>query len=398
MKKLITFSSFFALLVLFLAGCQNSSNITSPDDILNKPPAPPPIVWYSCDPTALSSGGTVTVDLVAGQHNPVGTATFTFNLSGDLEISYTLDGGVGTISEVHIDFATTLNNDAANGGFHANSQGSPQPGHFDINTTASGSTWSTTVSKADLLTYLNLDSGAEVPDHFYIAAHGVVNYGLVPGSAGTCPTLPNGKWRWLESVPGTNYYVENAKLYELPDPTSTLLYTFNGWCVDRPNGAQGGQFVQVDFLCSTEDISCYVDNPLNIGAVNWVLNNKVVSNPPYAPYRTVQVVIWKLLDNSSEPFSAYDTLQVNALYAAALLHNNFVPSCGDIIGVLMYQEGVNYCENQTGMQVFLIEQPVECVSGGSDTMWGFNFDNGAPVDGQSCRFVDQGNWARYFQF
>ena len=395
MRKLITFSSFFALLVLFLAGCQNSSNITSPENNLDKKPTPPPVYVYDCDPTALKVDGTVTVDLVAGQFNPVGTATFTLHADGKLDISYTLDSGVGSMSEIHVDFATTRNNDAANGGFHANSQGSPQPGHFDINTTASGSSWNTTVSKADLLSYLNLAPGSVIPD-FYIAAHGVVNY----EGAGTCPTLPNGKWRWLTSVPGTNYYVENAKLYEQPDQSSSLLYTLNGWCVDRENGAKGGQFVQVDFHCSTDQqgLGCFVDLPDNMGAANWVLNHKVVSGVGYAPYRTVQVVLWKLLDTSTEAFSKYDTSQVNALYAEALLHKGFVPQCGDIIGVIMYEEGVDYCSGQSGMQAFLIERPVECGSGGSDTMWGFNFDDGAPVSGESCRFVDPGNWARYFQF
>ena len=244
MKKLITVSSFFALLVLFLAGCQNSSDIVSPDTNLDKPPVPP-VVTYDCTITPSSVDDTATVDLVAGQHNPVGTATFIWTGS-ELKIYYDLNGGVGTISEIHIDFADTLTNDAANGGFHANSQGSPQPGHFDINTTTSGSSWSTTVSKADLLNYLNLPSDSDVPDHFYIAAHGVVNYEST-GGAGICPTLPDGKWRWLQSVPGTNYYVENAKLYEQPDQNSTLLYTLNGWCVDRENGAKGGEFVQVGF-------------------------------------------------------------------------------------------------------------------------------------------------------
>ena len=233
MKKLLMFSSFFALFVLFLAGCQSSSDITSPDSTLDKPPA---LYTFDCDPTAISAGGTATVDLVAGQFNPVGTATFHFN-GDNLEISYDLNTGVGTISEVHIDFATTRNNDAAHGGFHANSQGSPQPGQFDINTTTSDTVWETTVSKTALLNYLNLDPAGELPEHFYIAAHGVVNYTLT-GGAGTCPTLPDGKWRWLEFVPGTNYYVENAKLYELPDQSSTLLYTLNGWCVDRENGAK----------------------------------------------------------------------------------------------------------------------------------------------------------------
>ncbi len=128
--------------------------------------------------------------------------------------------------------------------------------------------------------------------------------------------------------------------------TLRLVYTLNGWCVDRENGAKPRQLVKVDFLCSTDNIDCYVDYPENIGAVNWVLNNKVVSNLPYAPYRTVQVVIWKLLDSSSDPFAAYDTLQVNTLYNEALTHNSFVPGCGDVIGVLMYEDGIDYCSGE----------------------------------------------------
>ena len=394
MKKLISLSFFFAVLGLLFVGCQSNENITSPTDELNKP-TPPPVYVYNCDPTALSSGGTVTVDLVAGQHNVVGSATFTLTGAGNLEIAYNLNGGVGTITEVHIDFATALNNDAANGGFHANSQGSPQPGHFDINTTSGASSWSTTVLKADLLNYLNLPAGSDVPDHFYIAAHGVVSY-ATSGGEGVCPTLPNGKYRYLKSVPGANYYAENMKLFNDALGTDLYMDNLNGWCVDRQNGAMGGKYVQVDFLCSTDDISglCLVDKPDNIGAVNWLLNNKNYGGTSTA--RDIQVTIWLLLDNNVDPFNAYDTARVDYLYNEAIKHLDFVPGCGDVIGVYMFETGKDYCD-ESGMQVFLVEQTVECGSGGSDTMWGFNYDNG-PVEGESCLFVDPGNWARYFQF
>ena len=62
---------------------------------------------------------------------------------------------------------------------------------------------------------------------------------------------------------------------------------------------------------------------------------------------------------------------------------------------------LDYCESgkNIGMQVFIVEQTVECGGGGSDTMWGFNIDEeGDPIPLESCLFVDPGNWARYFQF
>ncbi len=74
--------------------------------------------------------------------------------------------------------------------------------------------------------YLNAGS---VPDHFYIAAHGVVNYNSTGGS-GTCPTLQDGLYRYLKSVPGVNYYGENMRLYDQADTNSTLSIYFK-WLV-----------------------------------------------------------------------------------------------------------------------------------------------------------------------
>ncbi len=393
MKKLFTLISFLILYSLIFIGCQNTENITSPVSELDKnAAASSSVLTFGCDPSPIDG----TVELVAGQHNVVGHATFT-KIGDDLKIDYVLDAdeiaGGALITEVHIDFAKVLTNDSNAGGFHANKSGNPQPGLFDINAglTPGQTSWSLTVLKADLLKYLNLPANGTVPANFYIAAHGVVKW----GGESICPTLPNGLFRYLAEVPGNNYYVENAKLFNDAAGTTLLYDNLNGWCVNRKNGARPGLYVPVNFLCSTADISglCLVDHPENIGAVNWVLNNKVVSST-YAPYRTVQVVIWKLLDNNIEPFNPYDTLQVNALYNEALKHTSFVPGCGQIIGVFMYEAGKDYC-TQSAMQTMLIERTVAC--GGSETIWGFDYDNG-PVTGLSCRFVEQGNWARYFKF
>ncbi|MFZ2322566.1 MAG: hypothetical protein WAV89_02595 [Ignavibacteriaceae bacterium] len=392
MRKLITLSFFFAFLGLLFVGCQSAEDLTSPTADLEKPAS---VYTFNCNPTKIMDE---TVDLVAGQHNPVGTATFHLN-GGNLEISYNLSADEiangANITEVHIDFAAALNNDSNQGGFHANKSGNPQPGQFDVNTSlgAGQTSWSTTIMKADLVKYLNLPDGSDVPADFYIAAHGVVTW----GGEGACPTLPDGKYRYLASVPGTNYYVEGAKLFEDAAGTTLLYDNLNGWCVDKENGAKPGHYVLVNFLCSTSDISglCLVDNPENIGAVNWLINNKNYGG--ISKMKDVQVTIWKLLDNSLKSVGAYDTARVDYLYSEAIKHLDFVPGCGEVIGVFMYEAGKDYC-SQSAMQVFLIERPVAC--GGSDTMWGFDwdFDNETALDNYSCRFVEQGNWARYFQF
>ncbi|MCJ7648835.1 MAG: hypothetical protein MUP85_09505, partial [Candidatus Lokiarchaeota archaeon] len=134
MKKLFTLISFLAFFSLIFIGCQSTEDITSPVGSLVKPK--PVYYFFDCGLTAVNKNETAIVDLVAGQHNPVGTATFHKTTEG-LEITYQLDAGEiaagAVITEVHIDFATELNNDAKNGGFHANSSGNPSPGLFDLN-------------------------------------------------------------------------------------------------------------------------------------------------------------------------------------------------------------------------------------------------------------------------
>ena len=112
----------------------------------------------------------------------------------------------------------------------------------------------------------------------------------------------------------------------------------------------------------------------NVGAVNWLLNNKTYVAG--ATMADIQVAIWRLIDDLgySKPTSLFfNEARVTALVTEALLHNAFVPDCGQIIGVLMYQTGVDYC-SADGMQVILIERTVECGGGGSETMWGFDWD------------------------
>lgn len=404
MKKLITLFSFFAFASFLFIGCQNTENITAPGE-LDKA-AVTTTYNFGCDPQQISDE---TVDLVAGQHNPVGTATFHLTASGDLEITYQLDADEiaqgAVITEVHIDFARLLNNDSKNGGFNANKSGNPQPGQFDINKslTPGQTSWSFTVPKADLVKYLNLPAGSNVPGDFYIAAHGVVEW----GGEGTCPTLPDGKFRYLYGLadPNSNYYIVNAELYD--DETGQNLYMsgLNGWCIDRERSGKDNSWykdlISVNFLCSTAgDISCFVDKPQNIGAVNWLLNNKnFVSGSTMSD---IQVAIWRLIDDEgySKPTSLpFNEERVTALVTEALKHIDFIPSCGQIIGLIMYEAGMeNDCSNTSYMQVMLIERLVPC--GGSETMWGFDwdFDNKMPLAGASCRFVDQGNWARYFKY
>ncbi|MCJ7695562.1 MAG: hypothetical protein MUO40_09060, partial [Anaerolineaceae bacterium] len=370
MKKLFTLISFLAFFSLIFIGCQSNEDITSPVGSLVKPK---PVYIFGCDPRQISDE---TVDLIAGQHNPVGTATFHLTGSG-LEITYQLDADEiaagAVITEVHIDFAMVLNNDANNGGFHANSSGNPSPGLFDINTLpSSGATsWSLSVSNADLLTYLNLPSTATVPDDFYIAAHGVVEW----GGEGICPTLPDGKWRYLPSIWGINFYIPNVSLYDENSVNSNLyLSGLNGWCMDRDRGAFDNSWyeslVKVNFLCTVgEDLECYVDIPENINAVNWLLNNKTFVTG--ATMADIQVAIWRLIDDLgySKPTSLpFNEARVTALVTEALNNNDFTPSCGQIIGVIMYEDGFD-CTSTTFMQVMMIERTVEC--GGSETMWGF---------------------------
>jgi hypothetical protein len=119
----------------------------------------------------------------------------------------------------------------------------------------------------------------------------------------------------------------------------------------------------------------------NWGAVNWLLNNKGGNN-----VIDIQEAIWILLNNSahSNQFIAavepvVPSAATNALVAAALTHNSFVPTVGQIVAVLL-DGGDGLANNGTDVQSLIIEVTVpQQFTGCTVTQGGW----GAPAHGNN---------------
>jgi hypothetical protein len=143
--------------------------------------------------------------------------------------------------------------------------------------------------------------------------------------------------------------------------------SYKAWCVEFNDGivftggptiftaANAGPFT---FRNSLGSLPADAQSP-NWGAVNWLLNNKGGNN-----VIDIQEAIWILLNNSSHsnPFIAavepsVPSAATNALVTAALTHNSFVPTAGQIVAVLL-DGGDGLANNHTDVQSLIIEVTV----------------------------------------
>jgi hypothetical protein len=110
----------------------------------------------------------------------------------------------------------------------------------------------------------------------------------------------------------------------------------------------------------------------NWNAVNWLLNNKGVNNVV-----DIQEALWFLLNGAyhSNQFifpveSSVPSAATVALVTAALAHNSFVPTPGQVQGVLV-DGGDGLQNNGSDVQSLLIEVPVPPVATGCPATQGF---------------------------
>ena len=317
MKKLYIFIPLIAIISVLFWGCEKNQDVTSANENVNKKIS---LTWG--DPQPITGDY---VDLVAGQHNPVGKVYITKETDGDITIRYTLNSEDCKITEVHVDIAKDLGiySDDLKGGFHVNSQGNPQHGLFDKTEDFGDGTFddvTITFSAAEMEEWLGVSSYS---GKLYIAIHAGVccPSGTTNGEANYCLDLSDYVYfstNGSHEVP--SYHFNPVKVY---DANQNYLTEFPAWCVNYHREFVRDSIIEARFIstaCDTlpDDLACIIGHPENLDRLNYLLNNfqpeQSYTNIGYVGNEEYQLVIWKLMDGDYPPNNNADLAVVNALY------------------------------------------------------------------------------------
>lgn len=374
-KQIISLFTVLILGFLFF-GCQSAEDLTSPVSDLDKKGGNNSVL--SITPINTVPGEETCVELVAGQHNVVGSVCIRTEGS-NLKIKYNITNSDWSITETHLAVVGNPND------FPRTSNGNPKVGHFPYKGTHNN------VSEVQYTVPIG-----NLPSTVYVAAHAVVKNCNVTPTVNLCPEFPSNVSltpTWLPQ--GVDYTVQ----------VDFESQTYFGFCVDNSRYIGSGGTRTVNFICSYDPnfptCTTFVEKPENLDLVNWIINNRQ-SNWNRA---VVQAAIWQLI-NPSGNLTGWDTSTTTTgewrhdpvlreqIVSLAMQHDGYVPGCGEKVLVLVYGPG-DICNPIR--QVLAFEVPVECVPGEceSETAWGFPYNNG-PIPGQSALFGSQ--WARYFSY
>ena len=301
---------------------------------------------------ALMASITMGADMIAGNPkngaNVVGTVDV--SVDGDnLVVVYTITDLDWIITETHLHVA--LSPDAI-----PQSKGNPPPGAFDYSTAHEVSDdvqeVTHTIPLVDIL-------GDPVPDPLptlFVAAHAVV------GTLCPCDEFD------LDLPEGVMVSVLWAGDFDPDRLDSYFLATifggtdldgdYDAYCIDTdrsirpPSYVHRGTPMQAEVYSSLDcGLLPVIVEPLvemceNMGKVNWILNNVSVGQPiaEINPGTTcannitmgdIQRAIWELLDDTEadDGLLDWDQCRVDEIIAAA--DGEFVPICGEVIGVII---------------------------------------------------------------
>lgn len=393
MKKLITLFSFLAFFSLIFIGCQ-SEDIIAPDDLSKQNP-PPAFEWDTPAET------TSPVDLIAGQHNLVGSVIIE-KLDGGLKFTYDVNEGC-SVSEMHID----LTYDPAD--FNVNKNNSPVFGNFDSKkwATFDYDNYTVTFDATGLAGAL----GGPPAGTIYMAIHGVVCCGGDPVPvSGFCPDLSGAQGAMLLQglgnafvgnppvlQPGSTHYMNNLRF------TKTVIEgvdVFKGWCLDPARGvdfpSEEPQYYErpLNFICSTDETisTCVIHYPENLWKVNWIINNR----GSYS-IGAVQVAIWMLLSDGEYSTFMHD-FDAEAEALLAEIPDTWSPECGDKVLVIVYETATTEpCDVM--LQPIGIEVEVECeyTQGECETAMAFPYI-AVTEPGTNTSSLFNHQWFRYIAF
>ncbi|MFD2098831.1 hypothetical protein [Flagellimonas iocasae] len=307
--------------------------------------------------------------LYAGQTMEVGKITVSES-GGNYIITYEITNEEWCMTGTHLSVVTAPED------FPMANSGNPKNGHFEYKDTfdcAKTATYEVPVEKGP-----------------YIAAH--ADMVCVASSPETIASnLPE-----TVDICTTEFRPDNGNggYFALDISDGTLSgEAYSAWCVDIDQNLNLECLEGVSVISTLSDLpEGLFENPGNIGAVNWLLNSGLIGaeSSAFGAYTgdDLQMAIWVLLDDPLEDFDSLEDLadagslgtwdinRSNELVNLALENENFVPECGDVMGVVL---------STTGKQPVIITHPLECSPCG-ETAW---------ADG--CDFPGD-NWATYFQY
>lgn len=315
----------------------------------------PVILDWSCSTTATE------VDLFAGQTILVGKVKVEV-VGSDYKITYTITDDGYCLTSTHLSVVTSPE-------LFPNNNGNPTNGHFEY-----GDDVLECVSTA---TYIVPTSKGE-----YIAAHAVVNCVSDVTSEGFEQSLPEqvDVCVTAKGVPESYFDIQIAE-------GNSLSGLFDAWCADQDATLNNNDCFTADVYSSYEALPVgKFEKPENFGAVNWLMNQGFIgteATPELGNYTfgDIQIAIWKLVDDSvcsvCQFTGPYNNDRINMLVEMALAHNDFVPSCGDDVVIILIPT-----DNK---QSIFITIPAPC-GDCEETAWG----NGCAFPGK--------NWATYFKY
>jgi hypothetical protein len=434
-RSIMKYSKYLFVLValfgLFFYGCQGTEQVNSPVDSLIKG------ADWGTPPTTLGDldGGPKEVELIAGQFYKVGMVKVE-KYDGGLKVTYNITVANGYMTEIHLDLASTANDNAITG-FHVNKQMSPRFGHFDRNISLSNVT-----SKEVIFTFEQLKTALGVTTlndntPFYIAAHAVVCFPM-PGTGttvnGICPEWASSN-QMLTLLAGDANWTMDKSPYPIRLNLDGTLTDFVGYCANPYKGTIAintptlFEFVCLDGSytwpegCLAFEYYEYFDAlnyflnlplpayaPVN-GGINGVANSFNINGNMYTiGKKDAQFIVWALLwnidpttfnggiggPNNPGMFPAI----INDIKAAG---EGFIPGCDQFVGVLAFDNSASrsVCDAPLS-QPFLLRVPVECQGEMQcETAMGFRANYNSSInkwiaDPAYSNLFPGSQWFRYF--
>jgi hypothetical protein len=305
------------------------------------------------------AGGSTTTDLVAGQHEVVGTVTVEDD-GTEVTVTYDIESDNVFISEWH------LYVDGDKPKKHS-------PGRFPY---GEEGTFDTSVSQTVALSDLGLSGG----DSVYVAAHAVVEFVEEWGA----PDFEQFELDLPEQVTITSQHAGGNDSYW--DITVTgggdLDGTYDGWCVDTDRSMSSGTSYTADVISSSDpDLDeTYVEYFENFDQVNWIINQDYVGSASPSggtyTYGDVQKAIWTLVEdnNSSGGLGSWSQTRVDEILADSAAYGvGFESACEERIAVLLVPTNGSTTTAQIIIaQVTVIEVGIPCepLVSSDETAWG----------------------------